>query len=297
VADGLTLRIDDLRAPLPRRQVGALLQEIFGFDTRELESLAFWPEGYRAFSYLDGRGADAAVAANVSLLPMPLVVDGREVAAAGVQSVATRPDYRRRGLFRDLMARALAEAEARYECLLLLTETPALYRPFGFRALEQQAFHGRLPAAAGASASRILSPDSAADRALIHGLFERRDPPSRHLGLRAHEASFTLNTAGRWDRQLRLAPDGEALLVLDHDGGRLRLLDVVARRMPEPETIARLLAPLAVASDIEVLFPPDRLGGCFTARPYRHPEGDVLMVRGPFAIEGTAFMLPPTAAF
>ena len=214
--------------------------------------------------------------------------------------MATRPEYRRRGLFHALMARALAEADARFECLLLYTETPELYRPFGFRALEQRAFLGRVAGcrdAACAPRPRRLSLTEPSDLALLQELFDGRCPVSGHLGLQDHRASFLLTAPCYPDWRLDHLVGEEAVVVHERRDGRVRLIDVVCRRFPGTAALAAVLDPEAKNREFEVLFPPDRLGDRFEERRYRHPEGDVLMVRGPFAIEGSAFMLPPTAAF
>ena len=72
------------------------------------------------------------------------MVNGKVVRAAQLHAVATRPNWRRRGLFTDLMTRVLDYADGRFDRLLLFTAEPALYEPFGFRHLPQHIFTGRL---------------------------------------------------------------------------------------------------------------------------------------------------------
>jgi len=46
--------------------------------------------------------------------------------------------------------------------------------------------------------------------------------------------------------------------------------------------------------EVEFHFSPDRFDVVARAEPFRF-DGDYYMVRGPFAAEGVAFMVPPSA--
>jgi predicted N-acetyltransferase YhbS len=50
-----------------------------------------------------------------------------------------RSGKHRRGLFRDLMGRALSFADARVDLVILATGMPGLYMPFGFRQVKEAA--------------------------------------------------------------------------------------------------------------------------------------------------------------
>lgn len=298
--ENLAFRVDDLASRDKRTAWVALLRDIFGLDFTAFSALDIWPAGYRAFSYLDG----TMIAANISCNPLPLRLAGRDVPAAQLQGVATRPAYRRQGLFHDLMAEALRFADTRYECLLLYTATPALYEPFGFRLLPQHGFRGRLALPALATADipvRSLSIDRSADIALMRRLFAERQPISERLGLMDNEAVFFGNLLLQPQLRLSYLPADDILIVWDKEGldesvhkGRGRLIDLVGAGWPRMEVLAHVLALPDPATEIDVLFPPDRLDGVFTAVPFQHHD-DLLMVRGPFAIGNEPFMLPLTA--
>lgn len=297
----LTFRVDGLVDPVKRIAWVSLLRDIFGLDFSAFSALDIWPADYRAFSYLDGD----VIAANICCNSLPLRVAGRDLLAGQLQGVATRPDYRRQGLFRDLMSRALDFAAARYECLLLYTETPALYQPFGFRRVTEWGFHGRLQTTGidpTIVSVRSLSVHEADDRSLIRRLFSIRRPISDQLGIIANEGVFfgNLMLCPAW--QLSYLPVFDVLVVWDRGGideggmgGGRRLLDLVGEAWPPMEVLAAVLQLPAPDAGIDVLFPPDRLAGTFSPRPYRHDGGDLLMVRGPFALEHQPFMLPLTA--
>ena len=291
----LSFRIDTLADPARRLAWVDLLRDIFGLDFGAFSALDIWPRDYRAFSYLDGE----VIAANISCNPLPLRMAGRNVLAGQLQGVATRPAYRRQGLFHELMTHALAFADTRYECLLLYTETPSLYQPFGFRLLTEHGFCGRLRAAGidGATDCRSLSIRDGDDRALIRRLFSRRQPISDRLGIIANEGVFFGNLLLQPGWRVSYLPRFDVLVVWDRDGadGGTRLLDLVGAAWPPMDVLAAILQLPAPDSAIDVLFPPDRLAGTFLPQPHIHEDGDLLMIRGLFALEHEPFMLPLTA--
>lgn len=62
-----------------------------------------------------------------------LTVPGGEVGASGITAVAVRPDYRRRGMLRQMMDWLLEDARKRGEAVAVLTASEAaIYQRFGF---------------------------------------------------------------------------------------------------------------------------------------------------------------------
>src|ERR1700730_17595341 len=95
-----------------------LLRDMFGLDLSPLKTFDLFDPSYRPFSYLDETQCCVANAAAVSL---PLVIRGQPVDAMGIQSVATRPEWRRRGLSRELIGRALAWCDSLSPLTFLMT--------------------------------------------------------------------------------------------------------------------------------------------------------------------------------
>ncbi|EKF19311.1 acetyltransferase [Nitratireductor pacificus pht-3B] len=139
---------DYAASPDGRAEVARLILDTFAVDVTPLDRLSHDPSVV-SFGWWHG----AELIANVSLYRRALWLQGRKVEAFGVQSVAVRPAWRGRGLFRDLMARALAHADARAELVVLTTGTPELYIPFGFRQVRETSFAGPLTPAGARGAS------------------------------------------------------------------------------------------------------------------------------------------------
>lgn len=283
----LVFRIEPFADPRARGPWLDLLRDIFAIDLAAYSALDIWHPGYRAFSWWLGD----RIVANVSIRPLPLLVAGAAVPAAQLHAVATRPDYRQRGLFTDLMARALGYAEGRFDALLLFTASCDLYRPFGFQHRPQHHFIGRLADAIPPTtplARRILALDDADDLALIRALHATRQPVSELFALIDNVDVFIANALYHPDWRLHYLPDHHALIV---SAGNC-LIDIVAASMPPMSAIAALLAP---ATELEIRFPPDRLAGSFRAVPHVPEDDDHLMIRGHLALAGEPVILPPTA--
>jgi len=163
---------NDNEAPV-FKSVMSLLADIFGLDVEPLNTFDLFEPTYRSFSYLD---KENNCVANASTIDVPLFLAGSSVKAMGIQSVATRPSYRHRGLSRDLLARALAWCDAQADLVLLHTSIPDFYIPFGFRAVQEHFFAGPSPEAVGEACAYKLSWESRKDRNLLRDTLLKSRP-------------------------------------------------------------------------------------------------------------------------
>jgi GNAT superfamily N-acetyltransferase len=247
--------------------------------------------------------------AHVGLIALPLVLSGRPVTVGTVHAVCTHPDYRRSGHYRRAMEELLAHAAGRFETLILTTEHPEYFTPFGFRELQEHGFFvtGRRGGgvAPESTAFRRLDFKAPGDVQLLGRLLAEREPVSLVAGVRSERVVFCFNE-GR--KPLHYIEPLDALVCLETHGEELRLLDVVSPKIP---SLDELLAAIPGTFDrVTIAFTPDRLGeicdastcsgtGCtkIHSRPwlFDHDGPAHLMVRGPFAPEGTPFSLPRSA--
>ncbi len=260
----------------------ALIHDVFAIDVSPLNRLGHDPSVV-AFGWWRG---DRLVA-NVSLYQRRLWLSGQEVPAFGVQSVAVRPEWRGRGLFRDLMTRALDYADARTSLVILETGTPALYKPFGFRQIEEATFSGGLERRQSRPNHRALSLDEEGDVALLRDLFSRRAPTSLLASACDHPALFMLKATLTPEFKLLHLPDlGAVAAVEGLDQPSLILLDIVASSIPSLDEIVSALG--YGGERVEVRLTPDRLAW---TPDHQQPIESNCMVRGVFPPEGQAFML------
>ena len=279
--DDLHFRSDYARTAEGLSELGRLIRDVFEIDISPLDRLGHDPSVI-AF----GWWRQDRLVANVSLYERRLFLRGECVSALGVQSVAVRPQWRGKGLFRDLMRRALRHADGRTELVILATETPSLYRPFGFRQVRETIFSAGWVSRQSQAGCRNLSLARNEDVALLLDLFSRRAPTSLFASACDHSSLFLLKAALTPGIRLVHIPDLDAVVAIRTDADTLILLDIVAPEIPTLEDIRTHLD--VECSRIEVHLTPDRLGW----RPEgEHPVDTGYMVRGPFLAEGSAYML------
>jgi predicted N-acetyltransferase YhbS len=270
-----------------------LLRDIFDIDISLLDRFGGPDLTAMPFGWFDPEGRCVA---NFSAFSMPLVVDGREVRAVGYQSGAVRPDYRGLGLYADLMRRAFEWSDAQgFEAGILLTDKPDLYRPYGFETVPQHAFHGPMPERRSTSDARRLDLDDAADLALAMRLLVERDDLSDVFSARRQTKTFLLNACFDPDIRLSCLPGLEALVAWKVEDGALQLLDLVAGQMPG---LGAIVSALGIdASEVQVLFPPDRLGWTGAPQPFRGSCDLMVRTGGVPPAPSAPFMLSPMADF
>lgn len=290
----LTFRQGYFGDPSAWTAFASLLRDIFDFNVTPLERLGGPDPTCMPFAYFDQSGVCIA---NVSAFSMPLMIGGRRVPAAGIQSGAVRPQWRGQGLYRDLLTRAFAWCDQQgNELVALYTDNPALYHVHGFQAVPEQMFVGAPPMLEkGSAVSRQLSAENPEDIALIQERLVSRAPVSNQFAAIDQGTMLLLNVTLDKGLQLAYLEDAKAVITFRHDAaGCFRLIDVVG---PEIPSLAAILGGLGIRpTRVEVCFPTDRLDWTGLAVPSN--PGDSLMFKGelPTALQ-QPLMLPPTAAF
>jgi predicted N-acetyltransferase YhbS len=285
--------------PLLKGSVFDLLETCFpGISQAERQSLELgrpWEKVSTPFVRFHGEQAIT----HIGLLELPLVIMGQTVRVGGIHAVGTRPEYRRRGYYRQVMAEVLQYCVQRYETLVLTTGQPALYEPFGFRVVQEHMFMTPCATSGRLHGFRPMEPRTPRDLHILDRLLGMRTPVSHTLGVMPEKDVFSFK-AGRLPLYYAVDLDVVASFVLE--GARLSLFDVVGTQMPP---LAAILARIPLPVDqVVTYFSPDRLAADFQAMPHTlmDPPGalggegaDYLMVHGPFAAAGQPCMLPRSA--
>ncbi|WP_262032469.1 GNAT family N-acetyltransferase [Microvirga sp. Mcv34] len=259
-----------------------LIDDVFEVDVSPLDRLGHDPS-IVAFGWWFG---DELVA-NVSLYERRLWLMGEQVRGFGVQSVAVRPEWRGKGLFRDLMERALGFADARADLVILGTGTPDLYTPFGFRQITETTFSAGLAPKQARSGYRVLTLAEDRDVALLKDLFARRSPTSLVASACDHPALFMLKAVTSPEIELIHLSELDAIVAVEgRQGSSMTLLDLVAPSIPSLDAIVSALG--YAGERIDVHLTPDRLSWT-PEQETRIDNGH--MVRGVFAPEAHSFML------
>ena len=201
--------------------------------------------------------------AHVGLLSIPLRVMGHDVVCGGIHGVATHPEHRHRGLFRDVLQQAMTFASTRFETLMLTTLHREYFEPFGFRVIPESIFRYRPSIRPTSVPSRELDLRRRDDRDLMHRLLAERAPVSDVLGVGSEKASWAFY---EYRSAIRYIEDVGAAVSADLTNGTLRLYDVVGASIPSIDTIAS--AYYAPVAEVVSYLTPDRLGGAFEPEPH-----------------------------
>ncbi len=224
---------------------------------------------------------------HVGVLEIPMRLMGQDVVVAGVHGVCTRPEFRRRGYYREIMEEVLDYCDKRYQAQLLTTGQPELYEPFGFRFFREHIFTGKCNSPGGSNGFRVLNFTENNDIKLLLRLLETREPNSNILGVVKEKAVFCVNEG---NNALYYAEDLDAIAVMEIEDKKLKLFDLLVTQIC---TLADILKRIPQPIDeVEIYFTPDRLEADVLAFPHLLGGDSFLMVRGTFPAEGEKFMLP-----
>lgn len=152
---------------------------------------------------------------------------GEPAIVGGIHGVCTRPEFRRRGYYRQVIEEVLDYCANRYETLVLTTDRPEFYLPFGFRIVQESAFAIPLISAGGDDGFRLLNLDVAEDKQIFHRLLEERQPISNIVGIRDEKAIFGFNEGGN---PLHYAEDLDLMVCMEVEEKTLKLFDLVGTK-------------------------------------------------------------------
>lgn len=290
-----SLEIDYAQDDRKREALYPLFEEVFGIPADllgDFHQKGFWDSTYCPFTYFQKEKA----AANVSMFSMPLLVEGKCIRAAGIQSVMTHPDHRGKGLMKKLFHHMLERLDQTYDCALLMTNQPGLYIPFGFQEAEQYSFKAAFmhPGRINASLKRLdLFQENGLT--LTRHLFEKRQPLSERFWPMRYQSSFYLNMYSPFfQERVYYSEDLNAILIYEVKEGILKLYDILAEKIPAMDDLAKQI-PEAF-NQIECHFCPDRFNDVdWTV--HTHTSRSKLMVRGMGILRGKRHRLPMTAEF
>ena len=271
-----------------------LLRDTFGIDVGLQMKMGGCDPSCMPFGWFDENGV---LVANLSAFTMPMMINGKVCKAAAFQSGAVRPDWRGQGLFRDVMQKVFHWSDERgFDFGILLTDKPALYEPYGFKAIPQSMFVVNDIALAKANGQvRKLSLEVDADLVLVKKQLKNRVPVSQRFAVMSQSEMFTLNTAFDTSIQLYHLTHLDVIAAIRQtEDGELHLLDIVGGPIPPLQSIFNELG--IESTSIKIYFPPDRLS-CSVA-PQMYNGYCALMIRGDIDIDKLGpVILSPMAEF
>ncbi len=230
---------------------------------------ARWSDITTPFTWFEG----GLALATVGVLQQPIRVDGEDRLVAGIHSVGTHPDHRRRGLCDALLRAALVWVDERLDAAKLSTGSPAVFAGHGFVAQPLR----RWVTAVTQPRARLRSLDlrDDGDLGVVVAALENRVAQSDVLSTREPGWLTLINAAleqveSSWFWGVR---GTDIVLVADVTAERCTIHDVIA---PRPVDIAEI-APAGYA---EVTFTLEAERIAPQARPVPLEPRGAFMVRG-----------------
>ncbi|HVF18501.1 MAG TPA: GNAT family N-acetyltransferase [Steroidobacteraceae bacterium] len=256
---------------------------------RRWNELGGWHPNYCAFVIFEGR----EIIANASLQRMELVVRGQRVTGWQFGAVGVLPDWRGRGLQRQLMGHVLGQIDQR-DLVFLFANDDVLdfYPQFGFRPVTEWLHGIDMHIEPQASALRRLSLDSADDRALLTRLAAISQPVSERFAAINYGGILLWYWTNFHQDHFYYHAGDDAIVVAEEDAEVLRVLDVIAQR---PIDLAAYLPHLVSrpTDHVEFGFTPDRYWP--GATPFCEYLESPLFVLGDSLLPSGAFKFPVLA--
>lgn len=285
-------------------------------DRTELEALyaTAWP-GLPAAIALAGRwGSDwyfvstpvvvrreGRLVAHVGVCECCLSVGDRPRSIMAVHAVCVHPEYRGRGVGREVMERALEHVDATgAKSVMLWSEKADFYSKFGFHAFPEHRFVVSAPRSI-RTPFQPWKPDCTAHLARLQQLLRGRRPVSGVVAAGDPGWHFFIDLAiwaggevSSVGDHVALLPDHDAAMVYEVAGTTLHLHDFIGTEFPALGHLVDV-ARQSSGSEIEQVefhFTPDRFA--VAATPVAPVDDDFLMIRGePFVPDGRPFALSP----
>ncbi len=244
-------------------------------DFSAWETAGYWDYRHTPFSYFEGD----RVVASVSIYLLDAVIDGNLTKLVQISGVGTAPEYRRRGLNRELTEKGLAWAASHEPAGVFLfsdEDAIAFYRATGFEPIEE--FVEYLPL-------KYSNPKPGSP------VFKQRDLNSSDLGDQSGVRRLDLTRVEECDRIYQMArrrapvsqrfsvmnaklvmfhclyilpesvfeiPELDCIVLAERESGVLRIHDLIARRMPTWEDLAGFLLR-DEDREVEFCFSTDKL--------------------------------------
>ncbi|MCP3994630.1 MAG: GNAT family N-acetyltransferase [bacterium] len=257
--------------------------DIFGLDFAQWKSCGYWDHAFTPFSFFDG---DRLVA-SVCIYLLDAVVNGKNTCIAQISSVGTLPEWRRKGLSRQLTDIGLQWAQGKHDGLFLFAAEEAIpyYEHCGFRAVDEFVETTRIRPVSNRAGAVKLDPGVEQDLDRIYEYARTRTPVSdRFSFLNAKLVMF--HVLYRLRACIFEIPDLDCLVFCERSRGILSVFDIVGQRVPGFEEIYPYVAGENDAV-VEFHFAADKLGLTDTAT--RKLIGNNPFVRGAFPIDRPVF--------
>lgn len=278
-----------------RASFNRLMELVYGINFEQWYEKGCWDDHYICHSMVHNN----EVIANISVGKMDLIINGVNRKAIQIGTVMTHPDYRGKGLSKQLMNEVLAKYELDCDFFLLFANSSVLdfYPKFGFSRLAESQFKlkwDRGRTAIVKTSLRKLSPSNHEDFEFIKERVSSRIPISERFGSQNDQWLVTFYAINVFPEHIYYSKEDDAIIVYGHEGETLHLYDVVSRRKID---FNRLITSIANehTETIRFHFTPDPTIEGVRAERIDETD-DVLFVKPNFDLgDGILFCVPKLA--
>lgn len=291
-ARDLTYRCDYYLEPEGRSALNVFVSNLFGgLDFSPWNDLGYAFPEYKPFSFFH----EGKVVANVSASAINLLLDGHKYKAVQIGTVATDPEFRKRGLIRTLIQKAHEYWEPERSLFFLFANdtVSTFYQQFGYRPFNEYRFTSVAPAYMPPHVpARRLDIDQIEDRELLLRLAEQRTVVSSRVGVYRQSWLLMFHAAVIYRQHLYYLDTFDVAVIAYSAGETLHLIDVIGRQIPLFEEIYPAIGAPQIAK-VDFAFTPDLMGIETPIAQIANPSG--LFVYGSFPDFPKAFRFPQTA--
>jgi GNAT superfamily N-acetyltransferase len=255
---------------------------VFDLDFGRWKEKGLWDPAYVAFSAFNAGDCIASIC----VYPSIMSIDGQTKKGAQLLTVGTLPEYRRRGIQRELWERAriwIHRAACDFTFLFTDDSAAEFYEKLGFRRqLEFTGIFPFPPVGTGEIRFRKLDMDQPGDYAVAERLAHSREMISQRIGfLNPNLLLFMFLYEFR--DNLYYFEECDCIVAASVAGNRLRLYDIVSPVMPSFQKLTPFLAHFGV-EEVECFFSTDRLA--VEPDNQRELEDSLCFVSDDFLLEG-----------
>jgi GNAT superfamily N-acetyltransferase len=279
----LQLRTEYWNDTEARTAFKAFMFQIHGLDFNQWETRGYWDSAYTPFSFFN----DGEVIASVCIYLLDAVIGGNRTKLAQVSGVGTHPDWRRKGLNRELTNLGLDWARGRNDGVFLFADDQAIpyYKHCGFSPINESLHSCKVKPVATRPGIYHLDPADQASLDRIYFYACNRAPISDFFSLHSPKllmfhALYTLRN------NIFEIPDLECLVFFDREGDLIHLYDILGKRIPSLEELYPYLSA-ATDSRIHFHFHTEKLG--IEGIRIDVNTGNNTFVKGSFPVSEPAF--------
>lgn len=233
-----------------RQSFNELAKTVFGIDFENYYQSGSWNDRYVCYSYID----KDSIISNVSVSKLDMIINGEKTKALQIGTVMTHPEYRRKGLAKNLINHVIEKYENEYEIIYLFANKNVLdfYPKFGFKSLKQNQFildmnmeFYRF------SQIRKLDIMKDEDIRIIKELAIKRIPISSILGIESSYSLLMFYCLYVFSECIYYIDDLDALIIYKKDNGVIHIYDIVSK---EKIDFSEIISRIGSDRDYRVVF-------------------------------------------